>query len=51
MARDVICPTCNGDLLLSGEEKSGEDVFCPTCESPCVVRIGESGDPEVDADF
>jgi hypothetical protein len=46
MARDLICPTCNGDLLLSGEEEAGEEIFCAACESPCVLKVDASGEPK-----
>ena len=48
---DPICPICNGDLLLSGEEDSGDDVHCPTCMSPCIVQIDEDGDTKVVSDL
>lgn len=51
MAKDLICPICSGDLLLSGDEDSGDDIFCPTCQSPCVLSIDEEGETKVAAAF
>jgi DNA-directed RNA polymerase subunit RPC12/RpoP len=38
MAIEFVCPTCNADLPVSGDERNGEEVHCPTCGAPSVMR-------------
>ena len=44
MAKDLVCPICNADVPLAGDERLGDEVFCTYCGSPCKVIGGE--DPE-----
>jgi uncharacterized protein YbaR (Trm112 family) len=52
MARDLNCPICNADLLLSGDEQPGEEVYCTYCGAPCRIRQGASPEAfDVEEDF
>jgi uncharacterized protein YbaR (Trm112 family) len=52
MARDLSCPVCNADLLLSGDEQPGEEIFCTYCGAPCRIRQGASPEAfDVEEDF
>jgi len=52
MARDLSCPVCNADLLLSGDEQLGEEVYCTYCGAPCRIKQGTSPDAvDVEEDF
>ncbi len=45
MARkELSCRICHADVLLAGDEKSGEEVFCTYCGAP--FRL--AGDPSSD---
>ena len=48
-SREVICPVCNADIPLSGDEAAGEEIFCAYCGSPCVLT-GSADDDECDAE-
>lgn len=49
MTKEVVCPICNADLPLSGDERSGEEVFCTVCGAPCILK-GNPGDEEFEAE-
>ena len=52
MARDLSCPVCNADLLLSGDEQLGEEIYCTYCGAPCRIKQGASPDAvDVEEDF
>lgn len=52
MARDLSCPVCNADLLLSGDEQPGEEIYCTYCGAPCRITQGASPDSvDVEEDF
>jgi len=38
MARELVCPICNADLPIAGDEKSGDDVFCSSCGTPFTMK-------------
>jgi C4-type Zn-finger protein len=40
----MICPVCDTDIIMSGDEEKGDDVFCPTCESPLKYLINKKTD-------
>jgi predicted amidophosphoribosyltransferase len=49
VATEVICPVCNADVPLSGDEKKGEEVFCAVCSAPLKLG-GDYGDESLDAE-
>ncbi|MDH3521183.1 MAG: hypothetical protein OEM49_12065 [Myxococcales bacterium] len=53
MARDLSCPVCSADLLLSGDERPGEEVYCTYCGAPCKLAKSSSEEQgyEVEEDF
>lgn len=52
MARDLSCPVCNADLLLSGDEQPGEEIYCTYCGAPCRITQGASPESvDVEEDF
>jgi DNA-directed RNA polymerase subunit RPC12/RpoP len=40
--KEVSCPVCNADVLLDGDESTGETVFCSYCKSPLKVLVKPS---------
>jgi DNA-directed RNA polymerase subunit RPC12/RpoP len=51
-AKELKCPTCDGDLLLSGDESEGDQIYCPTCASPAVLKGAPgSDDCEPESDY
>jgi hypothetical protein len=52
MARDLSCPVCQADLMLSGDEPAGEEVFCTYCGAPSrLTAPAGSEECEVEEDF
>jgi hypothetical protein len=50
--RDILCPVCNSELLLSGDEEAGDLLTCPACSCPLAVRdFGDEGEPILVEDF
>ncbi len=47
--KEVICPVCNADIPLAGDEKSGEEVFCTVCGATIVLK-GNPGDEEFEVE-
>jgi hypothetical protein len=46
MGRDeLVCPICQADVPLGGDEKPGDEVACDYCKAPCIIR-GEAEDSE-----
>jgi len=52
MPSELVCPVCNADLPLAGDEKTGDEVYCTTCGAPCIMR-GNADDEAagLDTDF
>lgn len=51
-SKDLSCPVCSADILLAGDEKTGEEVFCTYCGAPCrLTAPAQSEDCEVEEDF
>ena len=50
--KEVVCPICDADIPLAGDEKKGEDVFCTVCGATILLK-GDPGDEqfEVEEDF
>jgi hypothetical protein len=49
---ELICPICNADIPLAGDERAGEEVFCAYCSSPCRLTANASSeDCELEEDF
>jgi hypothetical protein len=34
----MLCPLCDCDIPMTGEEKAGDEVYCPFCECPLKLR-------------
>ena len=34
----IVCPMCDVDVPLIGDEKLGEQVMCPYCQTPLKLR-------------
>jgi len=52
MIRDLVCPVCNADLPLAGDERAGEEVFCTYCGAPCrLTAAATSEEAELEEDF
>ena len=50
--KELKCPTCAGDLLLSGDEEDGDQVFCAACSAPAILRGNpKSENCEVEIDY
>ena len=50
--KELQCPTCDGDMLLAGDERQGDQVFCPTCSAPSKLRTDDETDElELVADY
>ncbi len=53
MAKEALCPACDAEILLDGNEKQGDEVFCSYCNVPFRVTkaAGEDSDIEVEEDY
>lgn len=40
----LVCPVCDAEITMSGDEVKGEEIFCLTCESPLKYMIGKKTD-------
>jgi predicted amidophosphoribosyltransferase len=49
MGRDPICPICNSDLPMGGDERQGEEIFCSVCGAPLKLTA-DYGDENLDAE-
>jgi len=50
MAEDLVCPICDADIPLDGDEKSGDLVMCSYCKT--TLRVVKTKDKWVlDEDF
>jgi len=49
MANEISCPTCNADIPLAGDEKSGESLYCTVCGAPSVLH-GNAVDDDIQAE-
>ncbi len=50
--QEIVCPVCNADLPLTGDEDQGDSVFCPFCNSPLkITSIDDDGDVTLEEDF
>jgi len=45
MRSELVCPVCQADVPLSGEERPGEEVVCMYCGAPCRIQ-GKPDDEE-----
>lgn len=34
----LICPMCDIEVPMAGDEKPGESLMCPYCQTPLIVR-------------
>lgn len=49
---ELVCPVCQADIPLSGEERVGDEVFCTFCGAPCVIVEGkECEEWDLEEDF
>ena len=48
---ELVCPTCNADVPMAGDERSGDEVFCAVCSARCVFRDPDGGDSELVEDY
>lgn len=48
MARqdELVCPICQADVPLAGDEKPGDEVACSYCGAPCRL-VGRKDDDEL----
>jgi hypothetical protein len=51
MAKDVICPTCDGPLLIDGDESVGDEVFCGNCAAVYKVTSVDVEGCQIEEDF
>jgi predicted amidophosphoribosyltransferase len=49
--RDPVCPVCDADVPLTGDEMPGEEVFCPYCSAPSRVRARGEEECELEPDY
>lgn len=50
---EVVCPICQADVPLAGDEKPGDEVACTYCGAPCrlVGRKDDDHELELEEDF
>jgi hypothetical protein len=51
MAKDISCPTCDGPLLINGDEEVGDEIFCTVCSGVYKVTLADTESFEVEEDF
>jgi hypothetical protein len=51
MAKDIKCPTCDGPLMINGDEKVGDEVFCTSCPGVYKVALKDTESFEVEEDY
>ncbi|HBO84549.1 MAG TPA: sulfonate ABC transporter [Deltaproteobacteria bacterium] len=48
----INCPTCDAEMPLTGDEKTGEEVYCPYCQTPLKLKRNKDTDePYLEEDF
>ncbi len=41
---EAVCPICDADLPLAGDEHTGEEVYCTVCGAPCKLKSSSDGE-------
>lgn len=41
---ELICPTCDCEIPITGDEAVGENIFCPYCECPLLLKKNKKED-------
>ena len=44
MGKTYSCPVCDADLILDGDEESGDSVYCSYCNSKIKLYIKKGSD-------
>lgn len=47
--KEITCPTCEGDLLLTGDEQAGDEIYCPACNAPAKL-VADANDEQCEAE-
>jgi len=49
--RDGVCPICDADVPMSGDERTGEVVYCTYCEAPLrLAKLSADGELQLTED-
>lgn len=49
--KTLICPICDCEISVSGDEKPGTEIFCVFCDSPLKFREDREGNVFLKDDF
>ena len=46
--RDGVCPICDADVPMSGDERTGDVVYCAYCEAPLrLAKLSSEDEPHL----
>lgn len=49
--RDGVCPICDADVPMSGDERAGDVVYCTYCEVPLrLTKLSADEEPQLSED-
>ncbi len=51
MAKEIDCPTCDGPLLINGDEGVGDEIFCSVCSGVYKITRSDTESFEIEEDF
>jgi uncharacterized protein YbaR (Trm112 family) len=51
MAKDINCPSCDGPLMINGDEEVGDEVFCTGCSGVYKVTRKDTERFDVEEDY
>ncbi|MDH4226393.1 MAG: hypothetical protein OEV59_01370 [Deltaproteobacteria bacterium] len=40
----LVCPLCECEIPMGGDERVGEEIYCPACESPLKLKKDKETD-------
>ena len=47
----LICPMCDADVPVDGDEKPGTEVYCPYCQTPLLVQVNKDDESFFEEDY
>lgn len=47
----LVCPMCDAEVPISGDERLGENVYCPYCECPLSLKKTKTDELYLEEDF
>ncbi len=48
---ELVCPTCEADIPLGGDERVGDEVACGYCGAPSIIVEDEEEEWDLEEDY